>query len=61
MVGILTAVIDEIEELVASKGAVIGGGVAGVAIAAGSVGLAALFPAFLAFLIILKEDLRLTR
>ncbi len=57
MVGILTAVIDEIEELVASKGAAIGVGVASVAIAAGSVGLAALFPAFLAFLIILKKIL----
>ena len=55
LVGILTAVIDEIEKLVASNGAVVGVGVASVAIAAGSVGLAALFPAFLLFLIILKK------
>ena len=41
----------------ASKGAVIGGGVAGVAIAAGSVGLAALFPALSDFADLLKKIL----
>ncbi|MGB7069968.1 MAG: hypothetical protein WBD22_10790 [Pyrinomonadaceae bacterium] len=54
--GILIAVIDEIQEFVAKNGAVIGVGMAGVAVA-GGVGLALLFPAFLAFLIILKKIL----
>lgn len=56
LTGILTAVIDEIEEFVASNGATIGVGMAGVAVA-GGVGMAVLFPAFLAFLIILKKIL----
>lgn len=56
LTGILIAVIDEIEAFVASNGAVIGVGMAGVAVA-GGVGLAMLFPVFLAFLIILKKIL----
>ncbi len=54
--GILKAVIEEIEEFVASNGAAVGGGMLGVAVA-GGVGLAKLFPAFLLFLLILKKIL----
>jgi len=54
--GIIIGVIDDIEKFVASHGVEVGGGVAAVAIG-GGVGLAAMFPAFLAFLFILKKIL----
>lgn len=54
--GILTAVIDEIQEFVASNGAVVGAGMGAIAVA-GGVGLAALIPWLLLILFILREIL----
>jgi hypothetical protein len=54
--GIIVGVIDDIEQFVASNGAEVGGGLAAVAVAGGA-GLAAMFPALLLLLLILKEIL----